>query len=195
MSMPWFEKNWMYAGFVAGLFLLAVAPLFVTAWPVAMFAVYLQLPVYMLHQLEEHYGDRFRQFANEHVAGGLNALTTPAVVFINVPGVWGIDLAAIYLAHFVHIGLGLIAVYLMLVNAVAHIMAGLVLRMYNPGLVTGVALFIPAGLWALFAVSAVPGVTMADHAIGLGIAILIHAGIIAYVRLRMHELTAVKAMA
>lgn len=195
MNMQWFERNWMHAGFISGLFLLAVAPLFWTAWSVAMFAVYLQLPVYMLHQLEEHYGDRFRLFANEHIAGGLPALTTPAVVFINVPGVWGVDLASIYLAHFVHIGLGLIAVYLMLVNAFAHIMAGLVLRIYNPGLVTGIVLFLPAGLWALVAVSAVPGVTMTYHAIGLGIAILIHAGIIGYVRLRIHELTTAKAAA
>lgn len=195
MTMQWFEKNWMYTGLVSGLFLIAILPLFGATWPAAMLAVYLQLPIYMVHQVEEHYGDRFRQFVNEHVAHGLPALTTPAVVFINVPGVWGVDLASIYLARFVDIGLGLIAVYLMLVNAVAHMVAGLVLRQYNPGLVTGVVLFLPAGLWALFAVSAVPGVDRTDHAIGLAAAILIHAGIAAYVRLRMHDLTVGKALA
>src|SRR5258705_12417803 len=98
MSMDWFERNWMNAGFIAGLSLLAIVPLLLGSWSEPLLLIYLQLPVYMLHQLEEHDGDRFRQFVNEHIAGGLPALPTPAVVFINVPGVWGVNLLALYLA-------------------------------------------------------------------------------------------------
>jgi hypothetical protein len=103
----WFYRNWMFAGLIAGLFLLAVLPLFAGAWSVAMVAVYLQLPAYMLHQVEEHTGDRFRRYINRNVAGVPDALTTVAVVVVNVPLVWGIDLASIYLAQFVAIGWGL----------------------------------------------------------------------------------------
>ena len=183
-ARDWFYRNWMHAGVVAALFLIAVLPVFVGAFDWALVLVYLQLPVYMLHQLEEHQGDRFRRFVNQRLAGGREALTTPAVVFINVPLVWGVDLIAIYLARFAGIGLGLIAVYLMLVNAVVHIAAGLVLRVYNPGLVTAVVLFLPASLLALAAVSAVPGVGLSDHALGLGLALLVHAGIVVFVRRR-----------
>ena len=186
----WFYRNWMHAGFVAGLFLIAVLPLFAGAFDWALVLVYLQLPVYMLHQLEEHQGDRFRRFVNERLAGGRDALTTPAVVFINVPLVWGVDFAAIYLARFVDIGLGLIAVYLMLVNAAVHIAAGLVLRVYNPGLVTAVVLFLPASLLALVAVSEVPGVGAFDQGLGLGLALLVHAGIVVFVRRRAAMLSA-----
>jgi Protein of unknown function with HXXEE motif len=133
MSMDWFARNWMYAGLVAVLFLLALVPLLVGAWSLPLLLVYLQLPIYLVHQVEEHHGDRFRQFVNDHIAGGLPALTTPAVVFINVPGVWGVNLLALYLARFVDLGLGLIAVYLTLVNALAHVASTLVLRRYNPG--------------------------------------------------------------
>ncbi|KAB2877130.1 MAG: HXXEE domain-containing protein, partial [Bauldia sp.] len=98
MIRDWFHRNWMHAGFVAGLFLLAVVPLLAGAFDLPFLLVYLQLPVYMLHQLEEHQGDRFRAFVNARLAGGRDALTTAAVVVINVPLVWGIDLAAIYLA-------------------------------------------------------------------------------------------------
>ena len=53
MRSDWFLHNWMYAGFLAGLFLLAVAPVFAAAVGLPLLLVYLQLPVYMLHQLEE----------------------------------------------------------------------------------------------------------------------------------------------
>jgi hypothetical protein len=189
MSMDWFERYWMYTGVVAGLFLLSIVPLTVGAWSLPLLLVYLQLPIYMLHQLEEHYDDRFRRFVNEHVAGGRQALTTPAVVFINVPGVWGVNLIALYLAYFVDPGLGLIAIYLTLVNAVAHVVATIVLRGYNPGLVTALVLFLPVGTWGLVALSSLPSVTTSYHVIGLGIALLIHAAIIAHVKRREHALS------
>jgi uncharacterized protein with HXXEE motif len=187
MSKDWFEHNWMNAGFITGLFLLTLVPLLVGVWSLPLLLVYLHGPVYMLHQLEEHYDDRFRRFVNDHLAGGLPALTTPAVVFVNVPGVWGVNLVALYLARFVDLGLGLIAVYLVLVNAVAHIVSAVVLRGYNPGLVTAIVLFFPLGLCTLYAMA---GVTMTDHAIGLGVAVAIHAAIMLHVKQRVRALEA-----
>jgi hypothetical protein len=188
--MDWFERNWMYTGVVAGMFLLAVVPLAAAGWSVPMLLIYLQLPIYLLHQLEEHYDDRFRRFVNEHIAGGREALTTPAVVFINVPGVWGINLVAIYLAYFVDLGLGLIAIYLTLVNAILHLVSTIVLRCYNPGLITALVLFLPVGTWALLAVSGAAGVTTTYHLLGLGVALLIHVAIVLHVKLRVRELSA-----
>ena len=101
----WIVSNWMYAGLVAALFLLAVAPLLAGAWSLALLLVYLHGPAYMLHQVEEHAGDRFRRFVNLHVGHGRKALTTTAIVWINLPGVWGVNLAALYLARFVDVGL------------------------------------------------------------------------------------------
>jgi Protein of unknown function with HXXEE motif len=180
----------MYAGAIAGLFLLALIPLLVGAWSLPLLLIYLQLPIYLLHQVEEHHGDRFRQFVNDHIAGGREALTTPAVVFINVPGVWGVNLLALYLARFVDVGLGLIAVYLTLVNALAHVVSTIVLRCYNPGLVTALVLFLPIGSWALVVLTRTSGVTMTHQAIGLGIAVLIHAAILVHVKRRVHALKA-----
>src|SRR5262249_19177166 len=139
------------------------------------------LPIYMVHQVEEHAGDRFRQFVNDRIAGGRNALTTPAVIVINVGLVWGVDLLALYLARFIAPGFGLIAGYLALVNAVVHVAGALAGRAYNPGLATGILLFIPFGTWALVAVAGTPGVSIADHAVGLGCALATHVAIIAYV--------------
>lgn len=177
----WFVKNWMFAGAIAALFLLAALPLFAGTWSVALVAVFLQLPAYMVHQVEEHAGDRFRRFVNARVAGVPNALTAAAVVVINVPLVWGVDLVSIYLARFVAIGWGLVAVYMVLVNAVLHVVGAVALRAYNPGLLTAVVLFLPLGVSGLVLVSAAPGVTAGQHVLALAFAVLVHAAIAAHV--------------
>jgi Protein of unknown function with HXXEE motif len=190
MRSDWFLHNWMYAGFLAGLFLLAVVPIFAAAIGLPLLLVYLQLPVYMLHQLEEHYDDRFRKYVNDFLAGGREALSTPAVVVINVVGVWVVILIALYLSRFVGLGLGLIAIYLTLVNALVHIVQAAVQRGYNPGLATAVALFLPVGIWGLMVVSATPGVTTTDHVVGVAVAILIQVAIVAYIKQRVAALSA-----
>jgi hypothetical protein len=189
VTKDWFFHNWMYAGFVAGLFLLAVTPIFAGVLSLPLLLIYSQLPIYMIHQLEEHHHDRFRKWANEVIGGGLEALTPPAVVFINVVGVWVVNLIALYLARFVDVGLGLIAIYLTLINAVVHILGMGVLRRYNPGLVTAVLLFLPVGLYALIVVSHAPEVTATDHVIALAIAILLHLAIIVCVKRRLAVLS------
>lgn len=187
----WFFQNWMYAGLVAGLFLLAVLPVVAGGWSAAMVAVFLMLPAYMLHQVEEHAGDRFRRFINTRVAKAPNALTTRAVVIVNVPLVWGVDLVAIYLACFVAIGWGLIAVYLTLVNAIVHVVGAVVLRAYNPGLITAVLLFLPLGVWGMIAVANEPGVTVTEHGVALLLAVVTHVGLAACVLRRAGRLRAV----
>jgi hypothetical protein len=195
MAKIWFFQNWMYAGFVAALFLLAALPLFAGEWTAAMVAVFLMLPAYMVHQVEEHAGDRFRRFVNKRIARVPNALTTPAVVVVNVPLVWGVDLVAIYLARFVAVGWGLIAIYLVLVNAVLHIIGAAALRGYNPGLATALLLFLPLGGWALAAVAETPGVTMTEHVAALAFAVVVHAGLALFVLRRARMLRTAAAAA
>jgi len=81
--------NWVYGGFLAGLLLALLAPILVHARPLPLVITFLCLPVYMIHQYEEHDNDRFRQFVNRQIGKG-EVLSPLAVFIINVPGVWGI---------------------------------------------------------------------------------------------------------
>jgi hypothetical protein len=184
----WVYPNWPYAGLTASLFLLAVMPLLWSSWNAGLLIVFLQLPIYMIHQVEEHHRDRFRTFVNEHVAGGRNALTVESVVVINLGGVWAVDLIVLYLAHFVRPGLGLIAIYVAIVNAFVHAMGALVLRAYNPGLVTALLLLLPAGCWGWWILAHDGRAAIDDHLLGAGIAILLHAAIVLFVILRLREI-------
>lgn len=173
--------NWVYGGFLAGLLLLLLAPLFVHGWPPVLAAAFFCLPAYMLHQYEEHDNDRFRIFMNRILAGGRDALTLRAVFIINVPGVWGVIALSLWLAARVNPGLALIAIYLPLLNAVIHIAHAGIARSYNPGLVSAIVLFLPVCGWCLRTVQRCGYGSFGMHAIGLGSALAIHLVIAFYV--------------
>lgn len=182
------RDNWVYGGFLAALMLLALTPVLSSGWPLALWLIWLQLPVYMLHQYEEHDGDRFRLFINANIGGGEEVLSRFAVAVINIGGVWGVDAVAFGLAARVHAGLGLIAVYLSLINGVSHCLMAAAMRRYNPGLVTSILLFIPLGIATLWVMAGTRGITPTDHAIGFTVALLIHAGIVLLIVTRKRQL-------
>lgn len=170
--------NWVYGGFLAGLLLLALSPLITSHWPAAVTATFFCLPAYMIHQYEEHDKDRFRALVNRMLGNGHEVLTRRAVFLINILGVWGGIAVAIWLAARVDTGFALIAIYLLLLNALLHIVQAVVTRSYNPGLVTGIVLFVPISCWSWIAVDRSGASTPAMHAIGLGAAVAIHLAIV-----------------
>jgi hypothetical protein len=181
-----FIEDWVYGGALSAVALLIVAVGLAAETGAALLAVYLLLPIYMLHQLEEHAGDRFRRFVNDRLGGGAELLTRLDVFIINVPGVWGLYALIFALAVTIDVGIGLIAAYTMLLNAVVHIAQAARFRSSHPGLVTSIVLFVPAGLWTALAVGREsPGWTW--HLIGIGCGVLIHALIVARVAGRIRR--------
>lgn len=182
--LDWLDVNWPLVGAVVAVFLACLLPLVAVAWPRPLTLTYMLLLIYLLHQLEEHLGDRFRRFVNMYVAGGIEALTARATMWINVGAVWVLSLLVLLLQGFTEVGLGLIVVYTTLLNGLVHIVVALVMRRYNPGLVTALVLFLPFGVWALVAVARSSGLGVSGHVIGIVVAVLVHAAIIVSVRRR-----------
>jgi hypothetical protein len=180
-----FFSYWVYGGFLAAFLLLGLMPAFTCTWELPLILVFLQLPVYMLHQLEEHDDDRFRRFINDLIGGGREVLSRGAVFVINVPGVWGVNLLSILLAFSLDLGFGLIAVYLTLINGLVHLAQAVRLRRYNPGLITAVILFLPVGGLALAAVMKSGSVTIGYHMLGLSSAVAIHLAIVGWILLNL----------
>lgn len=184
--------NWVYGGSLAGVLLLLLLPAIDGGWPLVLVLVFLQMPVYMLHQLEEHDDDRFHRVIIEMIGHGRDVLPASAIFMINI-GVWVLNLISFALAAHVGIGWGLIGVYAMLVNAIVHIVDGVVKRGWNPGLVTAIVLFLPLGLGTFWAIAASGEATVLQHVVGLVVALAIHGGIVAYVFGNAHRLTPAKA--
>lgn len=188
--MDWLVGEWQWPGacLFAAAVLLLVTPVWLSVAGAALALVWLQLPLYMVHEFEEHIGDRFRKYMNQNVAGGCEALTPAATFWINAIGVWGLELAAIYLAVFVDLSFGLVAFYLPIVNALTHIREAIARREYNPGLCTSLVLFLPIGGWGLYRVSVESGATWVDQLVSAAIAIAVHVAIIVYIVVRIKRL-------
>lgn len=174
------ERNWVYGGVLAGIVLLLLAPILLAGWNRPSALAFLALPVYMLHQFEEHDGDRFRRFVNEVLGHGRELLTVRAVFLINFLGVWLLFAAGLWLVGIAGPGWAALAGWLVLVNALLHVGQGIALRRYNPGLATAVLLFLPFGLLTLAAAWPVAGGGI--FWTGLAIAIALHLSILAHVR-------------
>lgn len=180
----WLTSRWVpAAGFMAAA-LFAILPLLYAVYALPLVLIFLHSPGYMLHQVEEHTGDRFRTFVNKRIFGGRDALSVAAVLVINIPVVWGLNLIALYAAYLWGPGYGLVAPYAMLLNGATHIGAAVRFRCYNPGLMTSVILFLPLSLWTIFASGPVDA---SFHYAALGLAVMVHALIIANVFLRIRR--------
>ncbi len=175
----WFLHSWSRAGLPLGIVLLLLAPLLLNTMSIAVFLTFLLLPIYMMHQYEEHARGRFKAFVNGMLAHGQEKITDVPIFWVNIIGVWGLDLAALYGAA-VHPALGLIAAYATVVNGLLHVLMAIRLRRYNPGLWTSIVLLLPIGGYSLYAISQSSGAALIDHALGFGVAVILHVVTIIY---------------
>lgn len=171
--------RWVYGGALAAPLLVALAPLAGAGRPAAFWLAWLCLPAYMLHQWEEHDDDRFRRFvvALVHHPG---ALSRAEVFWINILGVWALLAGVVWLVAAAGPGWALVAGWLLVVNALLHLLPAIRLRRYNPGLGTALVLLLPLGLATLAAarVGAGPALAVAAPLAALAL----HAAILLRVR-------------
>ncbi len=160
--------NWVYGALPMAVLLILFAP-FVEG--VAL-PVYLALPIYMLHQYEEHDADRFRKSINRMLGPKARGMSHASVWIINVIFVWFL-LLAVFFAASVDPGWGVVAAYLMAINALVHIVVAIRARQYNPGLVTAILLFLPLSAWIFAAQPA----SLAQYLAGAVLIIALHAAI------------------
>jgi Protein of unknown function with HXXEE motif len=105
------------------------------------------LVIYFVHQIEEHlWPGGFRQFTDAHVfhSGDDNwPVDIGGVALVNIGYVWlPAGLAALCPDTLRRLGLAWVG--LTLINGITHIVTSIRFRIYNPGLVTSIVLFLPA---------------------------------------------------
>lgn len=111
------------------------------------------LVIYFAHQIEEHlWPGGFRQFTDAHVFKSGNddwPVDIGGVALVNIGYVWLPIALAIALPGALRF-VGLAWIGLTLINGIIHVVTTIRLRIYNPGLATGIVLLIPfttAALW------------------------------------------------
>ncbi|MEM6462045.1 MAG: HXXEE domain-containing protein [Pseudomonadota bacterium] len=167
-------QNWVYATPPIALLLLGLYPFVGSGIALP---VFLALPIYMLHQYEEHDQNRFAEFLNGTMGPNAKGLSAMDIWIINVIFVWFLLLVVFYLASFSP-SWGVLAAYLLAINGFVHIVWAAVFRKYNPGLWTAIALFLPLAIWIFVTVPASIGI----HVASAVLVILLHAAIMIVAR-------------
>lgn len=149
------------------------------------------LPVYMLHQFEEHYldfkGERYafqKFFCN--FLGYTNIDKCPGdkefIFSVNVPGLYIAGILAGLLNNIKPIVAGGFAAVI-LINAIVHILASFKQKKYNPGLVTSILLFLPISLYYFYEMKKQGNMTYSDIGISIFIGALYHIVIMLSIKL------------
>lgn len=179
--------NWPQGAGFAGLAIIAMVPIARDYYPPWLFATLIQLPLYMLHQYEEWDDNRFGKFIDENIAHVQGALSKEFVFFVNVFVVWGAIIGSAFASLYFHKGFALVAGYLTLINGGLHLLGTIAMRKYNPGVITGVTLFLPLGLWAII-MHPPPGAQWFDHVFAAIVVIIGHLMIFGCLRMRLKKL-------
>ncbi|MEM1313148.1 MAG: HXXEE domain-containing protein [Pseudomonadota bacterium] len=153
--------------------LLVLTPVAAAGHGPGVLAAWLCLGAYMIHQWEEHDGDRFRRYVNDRLGGGREILTPRAILWVNLPLVWGLNVACVLAAAAGSDGWAAPALYLVLVNGLGHAAQAIRFREANPGLWSALLIFVPLGLWGLWATSPSAALHLLGLALSLGLHLLI----------------------
>jgi hypothetical protein len=181
----WAVRNWAKASLPVGILLLLLSPFVCRGVGTEAFLVYLLLPVYMIHQYEEHSKGEFKSFVNRMTGEGAEVLGDRAIFWINMLAVWFLGLAALYLTVYINPMFAFLAGYLTAINGLAHVVMGAVLRRYNPGFWTSLFLFLPLGVYTIYTTSVENGAGFAQHGLAVLVTILVHGAIVITVRRRV----------
>lgn len=152
--LQYLYKNWAHAGLLIAVYVTLLLVSVAQCLDPYVFLVWLQFPVYLVHEFEEHaWPGGFKTFVNKNVFGIQNAdepLTDARVFWINILGVWVLFPVAAFATQFVNPLYGLLAPCFGLFNASLHIVWALGLRRYNPGLLVSAFLNYPTGIYTIF---------------------------------------------
>ena len=117
-----------------------------------------------------------------------DVLTKASAFWINILEVWLLFLVSFYLAKYVALGVAFVPIYLTIINGLTHVIAGIALRRYNPGLYTSLLLFFPWGFFLLVYFGGITRFSLFFNGIGLLAAVIGHAIIVVYALKRRRKL-------
>lgn len=161
-TMQWLYDNWMKATPFLAFYSFILLWLYVREQNYALFLIWIQTPIYWLHEFEEYIcPGGFLDFFNRNPLGSKSGdypLTPKGSFWINIPLVYILMPSAGILSHFFGIEWGLWAAYFSVLNAFAHVAMYFVFGFrYNPGLIASTFVNIPFGIYTVwYIVSNIP---------------------------------------
>jgi hypothetical protein len=180
----WMEDNWAKSTPFLAVYMGILLVLFVLQQDFALFLIWIQMVVYLLHQTEEYLlPGGFMKFFNHRMLGSPEdawPLTKRVSLLINVPVIFLAYPATAVLATFLGYGIGMWLMYFSIINALSHVVMALRFRAYNPGTVVSACLNIPVGVYSVWYFAANGLVGAGAHVAGVAIALAVQGIVMAW---------------
>ncbi|MCP5097414.1 MAG: HXXEE domain-containing protein [Chloroflexi bacterium] len=176
----WLVEHWPKATIFLAIYTFVLLYLYLFEENQFLFLLWVQTPVYWLHQFEEYvYPGGFATFFNQKLLGsGKNEwpVTKTFSFWINIPIIFVAFPLSTILAGSYGFEWGIWIAYFSILNALSHV--GMFFRFgYNPGFVVSLLLNIPIGVYTLYTFFSDDVLTTAAHIMGVVIAFLIQGGL------------------
>lgn len=146
-------KNWAYMGPFIAFYVVLVLLCNMDSMSSLTFWVWLQFPIYLMHEFEEHaFPGKFKIFVNKEIfrASENVPLSEKRVFWINIIAVWIVFPICAVLSQLINSCYGIYIVYFALLNGLSHIFVSLIKQKYNPGLFVSIFLSCPGALYTLW---------------------------------------------
>jgi hypothetical protein len=190
MSIKWLYKNWAKLCLILSVITTLVIFLVVKTNDIVLFLIFIQIPVYLLHQFEEHaWPGGFKNYVNKQIFKVSDTdypLNDISVFWVNIPIIW-ILMPLFSCLSYINLFFGLWIPYFAVINSLTHVVAAVVKREYNPGLVVSLVLGIPVGLYTLWIFYALVDVPLLFTFLSILAAVLMHLILIIFIRKRYAE--------
>jgi hypothetical protein len=177
----WLYKNWAKLCIILSIIVTLIILLVVKTDNVILFLIWIQIPIYLLHQFEEHsWPGGFKRFVNKeifNVENGEYPLNDKTIFWINVPIIW--ILMPIFAAlSFYNLFFGLWIPIFAVFNSLTHVIGAIVKRKYNPGLFVSVVLGIPVAIYTLWLFYTLINIPLMVTLLSILVVLLLHLAII-----------------
>jgi hypothetical protein len=151
--ISWLYKNWAKLCIILSIIVALIILLVVKTNNILLFLIWIQIPIYLLHQFEEHsWPGGFKKFVNKEIFNvevGEYPLNDTNIFWINVPIIW--VLMPIFASlSYINLFFGLWIPYFAVFNSLTHVIGAIVKRKYNPGLFVSLVLGIPVATYTLW---------------------------------------------
>lgn len=188
----WFYKNWPKPTIFLAVYSLLFLFLYVCESNFLLFLIWLQLPIYWLHEFEEYVlPGGFKEWFNRKWSKVHDAdipLNDASVFWINISVIF--ILFPLFAAlSTIDLQYGMWIPYFSIINGLGHIVFAIKSRGYNPGLVVSVLFNIPVGVFTVITVLEANVVSSGANITSIIIALLVQAAVTAYgvIMLRKHR--------
>ena len=182
--MSWLEENWPKSTIFLAVYSTIFIFLFVLEKDMALFLIWMQIPIYWLHEFEEYvFPGGFMETFNTQALGSDERewpMSKKEVFWINIPILYiAFPLSAI-LAGTVNIAIGIWTAYFSILNAASHVGLFVIKKKYNPGLFVSVFLNIPFGVFTVWYFYSNEVISLSGQLIGILAAVAVQGGLMVW---------------